>query len=123
MTIAPRSPAVVRSTGVRVAGSGVHSKCVLNKYESNVWLDSSNAPGEWPVSYHGTGYYKARSIADEGFRLSMGKRFAYGRGIYSTPNVAVAEAYAKEFYADGVRYKVVLQHIILEGWYRYQIVV
>ena len=83
---------------------------VLNKYESNVWLGSSNAPGEWPVSYHGTGYYNARSIADEGFRLSMGKRFAYGRGIYSTPNVAVAEAYAKEFYADGVRYKVVVQN-------------
>jgi ubiquitin len=83
---------------------------VLNKYGSDVWLGSSNAPEEWPVSYHGTGYSNARSIADEGFRLSMGKRFALGRGIYSTPNVAVAEAYAKEFYAGGVRYKVVVQN-------------
>jgi hypothetical protein len=83
---------------------------VLNKYESDVWLGSSNALRGWPVSYHGTGYSNARSIADEGFRLSMGKRFAHGCGIYSTPNVAVTEAYAKEFYADGARYKVVVEN-------------
>jgi len=83
---------------------------VLNKYDSNGWLGSSNAPEEWPVSYHGTGYHNASSIADEGFKLSKGKRFAYGRGIYSTPDVAVAEAYATEFYAGGVRYKVIVQN-------------
>jgi len=80
---------------------------VLNKYH-NIWLGNSNIPGEWPVSYHGTGYHNAKSMADEGFRLSNGKRFKYGRGIYSTPNVEVAEEYATS--ADGVKYKVVVQN-------------
>lgn len=83
---------------------------VTGKYGSDTWLGSTNAPGEWPVSYHGTGYHNCLSIADEGFKLSKGVRFAYGRGIYSTPNVATAEMYAKEFTAsDGARYKVVIQ--------------
>ena len=51
------------------------------------------------------------SIADEGFKLSKGVRFAYGRGIYSTPNVETAELYAKEFKSsDGVNYKFVIQN-------------
>lgn len=83
---------------------------VLNKYDSETWVGHSNGPEEWPVSYHGTGYSNAGSIADEGFRLSQGKRFAYGPGIYSTPNVKVAEEYAKEFDVNGVRYKVVVQN-------------
>jgi Ubiquitin family len=83
---------------------------VLEKYPNDIWLGSSDAPEEWPVSYHGTEYQNANSIADEGFKLSMGKRFAHGHGIYSTPNVAVAEEYAKEFLRDGARYKVVVQN-------------
>jgi len=83
---------------------------VLNKYDGNMWLGRSNIPGEWPVSYHGTSSYNAKSIADEGFRLSKGKRFVHGPGIYTTPNVKVAEAYATAFYADGVKYKVVVQN-------------
>jgi ubiquitin len=80
------------------------------KYDSNTWLGSSNAPGEWPVAYHGTGYHNSLSIADEGFKLAKGVRFAYGRGIYSTPNVETAELYAKEFtWKNGKRYKVVVQ--------------
>ena len=83
---------------------------VSDKYGSNTWLGSSNAIGEWPVSYHGTGYHNCLSIADEGFKLAKGVRFAFGRGIYSTPNVTTAEMYAKEFTAkDGKRYKVVIQ--------------
>jgi ubiquitin len=83
---------------------------VDNKFDSNAWLGSSNAPGEWPVSYHGTGYHNSMSIANEGFKLSKGLRFAYGRGIYSTPNVVTAELYATEFSFDGRRYKVVVQN-------------
>ena len=83
---------------------------VNNKYGSNTWLGQSDVPGEWPVSYHGTGYHNSLSIADEGFKLAKGVRFAYGRGIYSTPNIAIAEQYAKEFTSkDGERYKVVVQ--------------
>ena len=84
---------------------------VNNKYGSNTWLGQSNVSGEWPVSYHGTGYHNSLSIADEGFKLAKGVRFAYGRGIYSTPNIATAEQYAKEFRSeDGERYKVVIQN-------------
>ncbi|KAH8765611.1 hypothetical protein BGZ57DRAFT_531578 [Hyaloscypha finlandica] len=83
---------------------------VTDKFGSNTWLGSTDAPGEWPVSYHGTGYHNCLSIADEGFKLAKGVRFAYGRGIYSTPNVATAEMYAKEFTSkDGGKYKVVIQ--------------
>jgi len=82
---------------------------VADKYGSNTWLGSSNKSGEWPVSYHGTGYHNCLSIADEGFKLAKGIRFAYGRGIYSTPNIETAEMYAKEFSKNGHRYKVVIQ--------------
>lgn len=84
---------------------------VNDKFGSNTWLSNSDAPGEWPVSYHGTGYHNSLSIADEGFKLSKGVRFAFGRGIYSTPNVTTAEMYALEFTlpTNGKRYKVVIQ--------------
>ncbi|KAK0507940.1 hypothetical protein JMJ35_009829 [Cladonia borealis] len=82
---------------------------VDNKYGSNTWLGQRDAPGEWPVSYHGTAYHNSLSIADEGFKLAKGVRFAFGRGIYSTPNVATAELYATEFRSNGERYKVVIQ--------------
>ena len=50
--------------------------------------------GEWPVSYHGTKDTSAGKIALEGFDLKKGKRFLYGRGIYSSPDPAKAEEYA-----------------------------
>ena len=83
---------------------------VKNKYGLNTWLGTSDAPGVWPVSYHGTGYHNSLSVADEGFKLAKGVRFAFGHGIYSTPNIATAEQYAKEFLlSDGQKYKVVIQ--------------
>jgi hypothetical protein len=84
---------------------------ITDKFGSNAWLGSTNAPGEWPVSYHGTGCHNAMSIAEEGFKLAKGARFAYGRGIYSTPNIATAELYAKKFTSsDGKEYMVVIQN-------------
>ncbi|KAN0072234.1 ubiquitin-like protein [Elaphomyces granulatus] len=84
---------------------------VNGKFDSNTWLGSSNAPGEWPVSYHGTAYHNCLSIADEGFKLAKGVRFLFGRGIYSTPNIVTAEMYAQTFSSkDGKRYKVVIQN-------------
>ena len=50
--------------------------------------------GEWPVSYHGTKAHSAHKIALEGFDGKKGKRFKYGRGIYSTPDPEKAEKYA-----------------------------
>jgi len=49
------------------------------------------------VSYHGTDENAMDNIAEEGFQEKFGKRFAYGKGIYSTPDVSVAECYAKTF--------------------------
>lgn len=57
------------------------------------------------------GFHNCLSIADEGFKLAKGVHFVYGRGIYSTPNIATAELYAKEFRSDdGETYKVVIQN-------------
>lgn len=62
------------------------------------------------VAYHGTGLHNTRSIAEDGFLLSKGKRFRFGQGIYTTPDIAVAELYASEFTANGNTYKVVIQN-------------
>ncbi|GMH46129.1 hypothetical protein BSKO_14093 [Bryopsis sp. KO-2023] len=89
-----------------------YALAVLGKYESDQWLGATGGQdyGEWPVSYHGTGRGSAESISEVGFQLSKGKRFAFGRGIYSTPDVDVAAAYASEFDYQGHKYKVVLQN-------------
>jgi hypothetical protein len=83
------------------------------KYGSDVWSGSSNATGEWPVSYHGTSCQNAESIADVGYKLdklAKGTRFRCGRGIYSSPNVTTAEAYATPFSKGHKKYKVILQN-------------
>lgn len=36
----------------------------------------------------------------------------YGRGIYSTPQLSVAESYAKEFTSKNRKYKVIVQNRI-----------
>ncbi|KAJ6255869.1 Ubiquitin [Drechslerella dactyloides] len=74
------------------------------------WLGSSNAPGEWPVSYHGTSKDNAQSIAQVGFKLAKGVHFAYGQGIYSSPSHTIAESYAQFFQSGGKRYKVIFQN-------------
>jgi len=83
---------------------------VDGKFGSNTWLGSSNTAGEWPVSYHGTSISHALSIADEGFRLTRGVRFAHGLGIYSTPTASIAESYAQSFESEQKSYKVILQN-------------
>ncbi|CAB5189768.1 unnamed protein product [Rhizophagus irregularis] len=75
------------------------------------WLGSSGKSDEWPVSYHGTRKDFVDSIADKGYLLKKGKRFKYGKGIYSTPDIDIAEEYATEFKStSGVVYKVVFQN-------------
>lgn len=84
----------------------------VNKYGyDKKWLGSSGNSDEWPVSYHGTRKDFVDSIADKGYLLKKGKRFAYGKGIYSTPDIDIAEEYATEFKSTaGVLYKVVFQN-------------
>ena len=90
---------------------------VKGKYGDSTWLggigggirEKSNA-GEWPVSYHGTRKDAAEAIAAMGFDLNKGKRFKYGKGIYSTPDPAEAERYATTFKWEDKNYKVMLQN-------------
>ncbi|CAG8469647.1 10695_t:CDS:2 [Acaulospora colombiana] len=93
---------------------------VLNKYEDNIWLGvgstcrqancTSARLNEWPVSYHGTEKHNFSSIADVGYLLSKGKRFMFGQGVYSTPDINIAAQYATEFTHNGESYKMVFQN-------------
>ena len=69
-----------------------------------------SSPDEWVVSYHGTSYDNGVSIAQMGFDLTKGQRFAYGRGIYSSPSVDVAAAYVQTMIHNGVRYSVIISN-------------
>ncbi|CAG8812190.1 14451_t:CDS:1, partial [Racocetra fulgida] len=83
---------------------------VSGKYDNgnDGWLGTdANA---WPVSYHGTSKNNSKSISEEGFLLSKGLHFAYGHGIYSSPEMGVAQRFAKEFEYDGDKYLVVIQN-------------
>ncbi|XP_034017455.1 uncharacterized protein LOC117502502 [Thalassophryne amazonica] len=80
---------------------------------SNGWRSHSD-PGEWPVSYHGTSVDGADGIIKSHYKA--GDRAMYGRGIYSTPDIHIAEKedYAKTFESQttGKKYKVILQNRI-----------
>ena len=88
---------------------------VKGKYDDDEWLGqpghrTDSSPGEWPVSYHGTSCVNADSIANYGYELSKGERFKFGKGIYSTPDIAIAEDYAEKFQHENVRAKIVFQN-------------
>ncbi|XP_062246681.1 uncharacterized protein LOC133955712 [Platichthys flesus] len=90
---------------------------VLDKYPGTTWLGTTyrgtqSSPGEWPVSYHGTSKTGAEGIIGDHYEPGPGQ--AYGRGIYSTPDIGVANQYAKTFTSskNGKTYKVVLQNRI-----------
>ncbi|KAI4871472.1 hypothetical protein NFI96_008979, partial [Prochilodus magdalenae] len=96
---------------------------VRNKYpDGNTWLGSAgwrshSSPGEWPVSFHGTSIDGARGITRSHF--TAGPREAYGRGIYSTPDIEVALGYTlhKTFTSSttGKTYHVIMQNRINPG--------
>ena len=89
---------------------------VENKYGTTDWLGSHGYDGEWAVSYHGTTRESAEEIAKTHYDLSKAVRSAYGIGIYSSPDPAIAEAYATAFQYQGKRYKVILQNRVnMEG--------
>ncbi|GBB92636.1 hypothetical protein RclHR1_20390001 [Rhizophagus clarus] len=90
---------------------------VLNKYEDNIWLgvnnrqcSTSSTQNEWPVSYHGTAKHNCKSIAEDEYLLSKCKRFLFGHGVYSTPDIDVAYRYATEFTYKDEEYRVVFQN-------------
>ncbi|XP_074543488.1 uncharacterized protein LOC141803392 [Halichoeres trimaculatus] len=92
---------------------------VKGKYpDGDDWLGtdgwrSHSVPGEWPVSYHGTTLKGAKGII--GSHYTAGERAMYGRGIYSTPDLSIAERYYAQVFTSettGKRYKVILQNRI-----------
>ena len=88
---------------------------VTGKYGDDLWLGeggirTTTTPGEWSVSYHGTERENAQSISDEGFLLSKCMNFRFGKGIYSTPKISIAEGYAKIFEYNRRKYKIVFQN-------------
>ena len=90
---------------------------VKDKYPDIEWLGGKDGKartdskaGEWPVSYHGTEKAFAEKIAAHGFDLTKGRRFKYGKGIYSTPDPAIAEKYATVYKFEGEKYKILLQN-------------
>ncbi|CAB4485332.1 hypothetical protein RhiirA5_365404 [Rhizophagus irregularis] len=87
---------------------------VAGRYGSDaIWLGSvGTSSREWPVSYHGTEVDNADQIAREGYRNERGVRFAYGTGIYSTPEISFAERYATHFDRQNASWKVVFQNRI-----------
>ncbi|XP_017163040.1 uncharacterized protein LOC108166728 [Poecilia reticulata] len=91
---------------------------VRGKYlDGDAWLGTNgwrsySVPGEWPVSYHGTGLEGARGIIRTHYKAGDGQQF--GRGIYSTPKLNEAEKYCKTFKSKftGKTYKVIMQNRI-----------
>ena len=71
---------------------------------------TNSSPGEWAFSYHGTAAASNGSIAQEGYDLSKGKCFAYGRGVYTAPAIEVAAKYAQRFDHEGSEYQLVFQN-------------
>lgn len=62
------------------------------------------------MCYHGTGDKSALQIIKEGYCNDRIRRMKYGYGHYSSPNVNVAEKYAKKFTYEGKEYKMILQN-------------
>ena len=99
----------------RPAGWNRKAVSVIKKYEDDVWLGEGgwrdeSSRGEWPVSYHGTNINNVPNIVEGGYDTSKCKREAYGRGIYSTPDIKVAEGYATKFTYKGETLQCILQN-------------
>ncbi|RUS32882.1 hypothetical protein BC938DRAFT_473943 [Jimgerdemannia flammicorona] len=92
---------------------------------SRIMLTATTAVADTPTAGHvagtGTGYgltcFLSRydqggcnSITNTGYDVSKGKRFRFGKGVYSTPLVSYASRYATPFVYNGVKYKMVLQN-------------
>ncbi|ELP88811.1 hypothetical protein EIN_103140 [Entamoeba invadens IP1] len=84
---------------------------VIGKFDNgnDTWLGSSNSPGEWAVSYHGTDPKFADPISKNGFKV--GTRNLYGRGVYCSPDVQAAAIYStKKTDSNSRKYKIVFQN-------------
>ncbi|XP_057181306.1 uncharacterized protein LOC130548501 [Triplophysa rosa] len=89
---------------------------VRDKYpDGNAWLGTDgwrnhSDPGEWPVSYHGTSVQRAEGIIKTRYKVGGGKM--WGRGIYSTPDIDVADSFSTTVkpIKNGKTYSVIIQN-------------
>ena len=83
------------------------------EYGGDRWLGpggirTTTDSNEWPVSYHGTSMESAKKIMKEG--VKVGHRDRFGKGVYSSPSIHVAEGYSSPFDYGGKHYNVILQN-------------
>ncbi|PAV65271.1 hypothetical protein WR25_09397 [Diploscapter pachys] len=95
----------------RPIGSRRFAIKVLGQYQDDKWLGSSGdaSTGEWPVAYHGTQESNALDIVKQGFDINKCRRFAFGRGIYCTPDSSTAFAYGKNYGYKDKSYRLIFQ--------------
>ncbi|CAJ0943607.1 unnamed protein product, partial [Mesorhabditis belari] len=102
---------------IRPLGSMRYALDVVDKYGDNAWLgyvERQSANGsiddEWPVAYHGTTDPRAAEIVTSGgLDLGKGMHFAFGYGIYCTPDPKTALDYASTYKHNGKSYKLIVQ--------------
>ena len=82
---------------------------VKGKYENDIWLGKHNGEGEWPVAYHGSNFKGVYGICLKGFDMNKWKREKYGQAHYTTPDINIAESYAKKVSINGQQIKFVIQ--------------
>ncbi|KAN0030627.1 hypothetical protein ACTA71_009267 [Dictyostelium dimigraforme] len=83
----------------------------VKEYENDEkWIGCNNGVGEWPVSYHATGQLENKSIAENGYLSSKGKKLALNYGYYTTPSFKFAQRFAKTFTHQGSNYLAVIQN-------------
>ncbi len=86
---------------------------VVGKYDDDSWLGpngirTDSSVKEWPVSYHGTKVGRVASIVGEGLKIGPGD--VYGKGIYTSPSLAIADHFAgTTTEKNQTQYKCVLQ--------------
>ena len=106
---------------------GIGLKVMDHYDDNNIWLGKNNVNGEWSVAYHALGKGQSSDnvkktiglISKMSFRPGPGQMHAQcddinhpgnkvGNGVYVTPSISNAEAYAGISEINGIKYKIVL---------------
>ncbi|EGC31581.1 hypothetical protein DICPUDRAFT_89601 [Dictyostelium purpureum] len=83
---------------------------LVNTNDKGLWLGDKNLSGEWPVSYHGTGLYKGKTISEIGSENTSNLKIPNNYGIFSSPSIKCAEKFATKFKYQNYDYLVIFQN-------------
>ena len=88
---------------------------VVGKYENDKWLGpggirTESSSDEWPVSYHGTNMEESEASSISCSSPDKASRFHHGKGVFSSPDLAVASSYAQRFKHNGHHHRIILQN-------------